>query len=287
MALRGHPGRRGPGQLERDIAGPSEPTLDEHPQSKRGAVEWPGPPVSSAVHRFTGENAPGRLKAALSELRSGFQEIASVMERLSTLQGVGSEQALIEMAMLAQGGEGTLEAAWLALSECEQLARYFAERDAERGDTLRPGDAAPRGGGKRRDASDEDESLITEVDATARACVLVVDDEPAVLRAFRRVLSQHHDVLTARDGSEALRVVLDCDPINAIICDLDMPKLDGCAFFAELGELRPQLLQRVVFCTGALSPNVGRLVEGLQTPLLRKPVTAPALLTAVENVRHG
>ena len=116
--------------------------------------------------------------------------------------------------------------------------------------------------------------------------VLVVDDDPTVLRAFRRVLSPDHEVLTARDGAEALRMVLGGARVDAIICDIGMPKLDGPAFFSELFELRPQMMPRVVFCTGG-QPNekTQRFLDRLQAPLLYKPVAVADLKQAIESVR--
>lgn len=131
----------------------------------------------------------------------------------------------------------------------------------------------------------EEEGPVTQVDA-APSRVLIVDDDPTVLRAFRRVLSTEHEILTARDGSEALRVVLGGKRVDAIICDIGMPKLDGPTFFSELFELRPQMMPRVVFCTGGI-PNekTQRFLDRLQAPLLFKPVAAADLMRAIAFVR--
>jgi CheY-like chemotaxis protein len=135
------------------------------------------------------------------------------------------------------------------------------------------------------DASGEDESPVTQVDSPPSR-VLVVDDDPAVLRAFRRVLQADHEIVTARDGSEALQIVLSGARVDAIICDIGMPKLDGPAFFSELFELRPQLMPRVVFCTGG-QPNekTQRFLDRLQAPLLYKPVAATDLQRAIDAAR--
>jgi CheY-like chemotaxis protein len=134
-------------------------------------------------------------------------------------------------------------------------------------------------------ASDDEESPVTQVDI-APPRVLLVDDDPAVLRAFRRVLATDHEVVTARDGAEALRLVLGGAQVDAIICDIGMPKLDGPAFFSELFELRPQMMPRVVFCTGG-QPNekTQRFLDRLQAPLLYKPVAVDELRQAIASVR--
>ena len=57
--------------------------------------------------------------------------------------------------------------------------------------------------------------------------VLVVEDDRAVREAVERALSfEGYQVLTARDGSEGLAMVLNEDP-DAIILDIAMPLVDG------------------------------------------------------------
>ncbi|TCK25476.1 response regulator [Pseudonocardia endophytica] len=58
-------------------------------------------------------------------------------------------------------------------------------------------------------------------------CVLVVDDDPQILRALRINLRAHgYDVLVAADGSSALRVAADGHP-DVVVLDLGLPDLDG------------------------------------------------------------
>jgi two-component system response regulator MprA len=59
------------------------------------------------------------------------------------------------------------------------------------------------------------------------ARVLVVDDEPAVRRALERALRlDNYEVLLASDGEEALDRLAD-EPVDAIVLDVMMPRLDG------------------------------------------------------------
>ncbi|MBW4721936.1 response regulator [Saccharothrix obliqua] len=62
--------------------------------------------------------------------------------------------------------------------------------------------------------------------------VLVVDDDPQIVRALRINLSAHgYDVLTAGDGATALRVAGEPD---VIVLDLGLPDMDGVAVIAGL-----------------------------------------------------
>lgn len=248
-------------------------------------------PVAPGSFRGT---APTELQLGLARLRQAFRDVAAVVEGLGALRSLGGEEALIEMALFAQSHEQSIERVWKSLADCEELARRLATSPApsqppSEASSALTTDPAPISmealGGEPAVDEAEDEGPVTQVDAPATR-VLVVDDDPAVLRAFRRVLQGDHEIVTARDGSEALRVVLGGTRVDAIICDIGMPKLDGPAFFSELFELRPQLMPRVVFCTGGL-PNekTQRFLERLQAPLLFKPVAAADLQRAIDLVR--
>ncbi|MEU0879130.1 response regulator [Lentzea sp. NPDC005914] len=64
--------------------------------------------------------------------------------------------------------------------------------------------------------------------------VLVVDDEPQIVRALRINLSARgYDVLTAHDGATALRLAADGKP-DVVILDLGLPDMDGTDVIAGL-----------------------------------------------------
>ncbi|GAB2666441.1 two-component system response regulator KdpE [Saccharopolyspora gloriosae] len=64
--------------------------------------------------------------------------------------------------------------------------------------------------------------------------VLVVDDEPQLLRALRINLTAHgYEVVVAPDGATALRVAADAKP-DVVVLDLGLPDLDGVEVIAGL-----------------------------------------------------
>lgn len=75
--------------------------------------------------------------------------------------------------------------------------------------------------------------------------VLVVEDDGAVRRAVERALTfEGYDVVTARDGAEALAIVLN-DSIEAIVLDVMMPIVDGleaCRRIRARGDTTPILI---------------------------------------------
>jgi DNA-binding response OmpR family regulator len=64
--------------------------------------------------------------------------------------------------------------------------------------------------------------------------VLIVDDDPDVIRTFARMLQfSGYDVLTALDADSALRI-LAADHPDAALVDLRLPVADGIAFMRRL-----------------------------------------------------
>ena len=65
-------------------------------------------------------------------------------------------------------------------------------------------------------------------------CVLVIDDDPDILATVSQILEvEGYDVLSARNGAEALNV-LDATRPDVIILDMMMPVMDGWEFRRRL-----------------------------------------------------
>ena len=62
---------------------------------------------------------------------------------------------------------------------------------------------------------------------TARGSILVVDDNPLILKVVQNLLAScDYRVATARNGEEALQA-LNQSPCDVIVCDVMMPRMDG------------------------------------------------------------
>lgn len=75
---------------------------------------------------------------------------------------------------------------------------------------------------------------MTPTAATAKTTVLVIDDEPQILRALRINLSvRGYDVVTAATGAAALRAAAERRP-DVVILDLGLPDMSGVDVLAGL-----------------------------------------------------
>jgi CheY-like chemotaxis protein len=115
--------------------------------------------------------------------------------------------------------------------------------------------------------------VVPRLRKSRRLQVLLIDDEPLVLRSLRRMLSEHH-IDTAQSGGEALELLQRKQDYDLIFCDLMMPEMDGTVVHAELERRLPALLERLVFCSGgAFTARTKQFVEQTKRPLVEKPLT--------------
>jgi PAS domain S-box-containing protein len=123
------------------------------------------------------------------------------------------------------------------------------------------------------------------VPARGRETLLLVEDEPLIVRMAERMLSElGYTVLTATDGVEALELIgRRPQPIDLLITDVVMPRMGGKELAARVTALRPGI--RVLFSSGYVADAIaegGVLGEGID--FLPKPYSASALATAIRDV---
>ena len=95
-----------------------------------------------------------------------------------------------------------------------------------------------------------------------RIHVLVVDDEELYRRALERILSRvGYSVITARDASEAMRVV-SSQPIDLVLTDVKMPGVNGLELVRQVHEFDPDLPCIVITGYGSAESSVDALRAG-------------------------
>jgi len=65
--------------------------------------------------------------------------------------------------------------------------------------------------------------------------VLIVEDSSTIRDQLRRILTpEGFDVLEARDGLEGLEMAREHDDVAIMVCDVNMPRMDGIAMITVL-----------------------------------------------------
>jgi len=88
------------------------------------------------------------------------------------------------------------------------------------------GDSADAASGVREAQAQEPRADARVKPARRRRCVLVVDDDRALLEALEVLLGARYDVYTATDGEQALRLIQD-HSVDLVVSDVLMPLLAG------------------------------------------------------------
>jgi signal transduction histidine kinase/CheY-like chemotaxis protein len=121
-----------------------------------------------------------------------------------------------------------------------------------------------------------------------RRRILAVDDEALLLKAYRRMLGDAHELVTALGGQEALRTLERDAGFDVVLCDLQMPEMSGMELHAQVRSTYPALAERFVFVTGgAFSGEARRFMEESVSAVIQKPFRVEDLLTLVERIAGG
>jgi CheY-like chemotaxis protein len=121
-----------------------------------------------------------------------------------------------------------------------------------------------------------------------RRKVLLIDDEPAVGTAVRRLLRDFHEVEALQDAREALKRIASGTKYDAIVCDVMMPEMTGVQFFQELERSAPEMARHTGLMSGGVfSPQALQFIESRSVELLHKPFERESLKKFVERLCSG
>lgn len=115
--------------------------------------------------------------------------------------------------------------------------------------------------------------------------VLLAEDDPHVMGFMSMALSKHgYEVLEAVNGEEAIDII-DCnDSIDAIVSDIDMPRMDGLDFARHnFDHGRLPFIVSTKISDSQLALNLLRF--GVRD-YLEKPVTEKKIVSVVQNAIH-
>jgi PAS domain S-box-containing protein len=116
-----------------------------------------------------------------------------------------------------------------------------------------------------------------------RGYLLVVDNEPLVRSALRRVLGGQHAITCPKTFAEALALVVGGMRFDLILCDLVAPGQAGRAFYDEILRRDPEQARRMVFLTGGtLAPPMTEFLGSVPNRRVGQP-SDPQELRALVN----
>ena len=114
--------------------------------------------------------------------------------------------------------------------------------------------------------------------------ILVIDDDAHIRRMIEiKFKKRGYTVILARNGEEGLDLIQSQQP-DAVITDINMPKLDGKSLCLQTNELKKERPFLTIVMTARISPDEQNWVnEMIDTELLQKPFSPSKMLDYVDR----
>jgi two-component system alkaline phosphatase synthesis response regulator PhoP len=119
---------------------------------------------------------------------------------------------------------------------------------------------------------------------TAKKKVLIVDDEPTVIKLLRRLLGKHYVVIEASDGEEAVLMATSQRP-DLILMDIMMPRMDGyhsCYAIKKDPETRAIPVVMLTAINQPLNVKLGEMMGA--DGYITKPFNSEELLSTIDKL---
>ncbi len=112
--------------------------------------------------------------------------------------------------------------------------------------------------------------------------VLLIDDVPEQLMAYRRLLHGRFDVITSSDGTEALDILKRDADIAIIVSDMSMPHISGIDLFVRAAEIAPHAVRIMLSGNTDINATVEAINRGQVFRYLQKPCKRDELIETIE-----
>lgn len=112
--------------------------------------------------------------------------------------------------------------------------------------------------------------------------ILLVDDEPEMLRITAMLLKKHFKVYTAHNGKEALGV-MGMIRVDCLITDINMPYMDGIELLGKMKDAGYRI-NTIVACAGDEAGLQGSLEELGVKGFIQKPYRFDDLISMINRV---
>ncbi len=101
--------------------------------------------------------------------------------------------------------------------------------------------------------------------------VLIVDDQPDMVRTLARLLTCDAEVASAGSGAAALALIAGGERFDLVLCDIMMPGMTGLDLFDRVRGIAPEAAATFVFTTGGIPADQQDRLAATGARCLTKP----------------
>ena len=102
--------------------------------------------------------------------------------------------------------------------------------------------------------------------------ILLVDDEAHILSALERLfMEESFHIFTAHSGAEGLSCLAEHPDLDVIICDMQMPEMNGAEFFSTVAQKCPGITRILLTGYSDLTSTINAVNEGQIFRYVNKP----------------
>ncbi len=112
---------------------------------------------------------------------------------------------------------------------------------------------------------------ILELPAVWIENILIVDDFEMITDLYKALLNREGNIDVAHNGEDALECMRK-KYYKLIICDIDMPIMDGISFYKKAVKLYPGVCHKFIFISGSVSSKRQTFFQKAGVKCLSKPV---------------
>jgi len=118
------------------------------------------------------------------------------------------------------------------------------------------------------------------------ARILSVDDSKSIRDLITHILTQqNHEVITASDGLEAMKIAREIDAVDIALIDVNMPNMNGVSLVSKLRRLDDYKYIPIIMVTTETDEYRKQKAKTVgATGWLTKPFTEERLLNVVDKV---
>ncbi len=111
--------------------------------------------------------------------------------------------------------------------------------------------------------------------------IIVVDDEPEIIRVISKILEGQYFIKTALSGKEALKLI--DEKVQIMLADQRMPEMTGAELFKTVRQENPQIVRILMTGYSDMNAIVDSINEGEIFRYVRKPWEINELLFTLKE----